>query len=242
MDDRPLSKKRKIIFCAIVAIVVCVVALVEEETMPAFSRQKLNRIVSSFAEGNIFALSTDIDEERRFLSENIFWELFDNGRSEDWYKEYRMRKVTFKSVVHNCLPFLYPPNLDEERSEARKVYLKRRGTIKCATFIRYLATECDQHAIGKEFGIRQPAVSRRIRQIVSAMIKAYHDPATCENPIIRFADETERRESMSSFLDLTNGIPYLIEIIDGTIVLNEKPPAIFFVSCTNGRYRRAARV
>ena len=82
MDDRPLSKKRKIIFCAIVAIVVCVVALVEEETMPAFSRQKLNRIVSSFAEGNIFALSTDIDEERRFLSENIFWELFDNGRSE----------------------------------------------------------------------------------------------------------------------------------------------------------------
>ena len=60
------------------------------------------------------------------------------------------------------------------------------------------------------------------------MIKAYHDPATCENPIIRFADETERRESMSSFLDLTNGIPYLIEIIDGTIVLIEKPPAIFF--------------
>jgi hypothetical protein len=37
MDDRPLSKKRKIIFCAIMAIVVCVVALVEEETMPDFS-------------------------------------------------------------------------------------------------------------------------------------------------------------------------------------------------------------
>ena len=64
---------------------------------------------------------------------------------------------------------------------------------------------------------------------MSAMIKAYHDPATCENPIFRFADETERRESMSSFLDLTNGIPYLIEIIDGTIVLIEKPPAIFFL-------------
>jgi len=54
MDDRPLSKKRKIIFCAIVAIVVCVVSLVEEEAMPDFSRQKLNRIVSSFQRGYFF--------------------------------------------------------------------------------------------------------------------------------------------------------------------------------------------
>ena len=51
-----------------------------------------------------------------------------------------------------------------------------------------------------------------------------HDVDTCVDgvPIIRFQNEEERVEAMRHYFEVTNGIPYLISAIDGTIILVEK--------------------
>jgi hypothetical protein len=124
---------------------------------------------------------------------------------------------------------------DPWMSEARRRHLLKKAKLCIATFIRYLATKSDQHAIGKEFGIRQPAVSKRIRKAVHAILSAYSNTG-CPDPKIVFPTEAERLRSSDFFFERTGGIPYLMGIIDGTIILIYKPdgenyiPAEFYNS------------
>jgi hypothetical protein len=93
-----------------------------------------------------------------------------------------------------------------------------RGTVTMATLIRFLATQVDQHALGKEFGVRQPCVSKRIRRAYKALLTAYYW-TDCPHPKIFFpTDDAQRHDASEWFFNKSSGIPFIIGAIDGTIV------------------------
>lgn len=67
-----------------------------------------------------------------------------------------------------------------------------------ATLIRYMAIQSDQHALGKEFGVRQPCISKRIERGCKAFLSAYWFDG-CPNPKISFPLEEGRRRSACFF-------------------------------------------
>ena len=116
-----------------------------------------------------------IDPSRK--SEQSFWDTY-RGRESDWYKEYRMRQSTFNKIVRDCVPFLYSRATHSLKSAK---FRYRRGKIVMATFIWYMAIQSDQHTLGKEFGVRQPCVSKRIERACKAFLSAYWFSG-CPNP------------------------------------------------------------
>ena len=108
-----------------------------------------------------------IDPTRK--SEQSFWDTY-RGRESDWYKEYRMSQSTFNDIVRDCVPFLYSrPTYSLESARFRYI----RSKVVIATLIRYLAIQSDQHTPGKEFGVRQPCVSKRLERACQALLSAY---------------------------------------------------------------------
>ena len=234
------QRKRKLIAAAIVGLAVFSLVCIQptEEELPQSPTAPMPSLQVPAGEATtvqalLLLAAMEIRNEKRFRSDCLFWELYDNADHIDWYKEYRMRKGTFNEIVDDCMPFLYDFN-NSWTTAARKKYLRRKAKLCIGTFIRYLATQSDQHAIAKEFGIRQPAVSKRIRRAVHAILSAYGNNG-CEKPKIVFPNESERLASHDFFFERTGRIPYLIEIIDGTIILLNKPvwkaksPVIFLI-------------
>ena len=84
-----------------------------------------------------------------------------------------------------------------------------------ATLIRYLAIQSDQHTLGKEFGVRQSCISKRIVRGCRALLSAYYYEG-CPDPKISFALEGGRKAACNSFYAKC-GIPFLIGSIDGSI-------------------------
>ena len=111
---------------------------------------------------------------------------------------------------------MYPNSLGHVGSKRRKLQENRTRTC-IATFIRWLATKSDQHNIGKDFGIKQPAVSRRLLRGCRAILAAYQWDG-CVDKKVCFPDEIQRRRSSDTFFRITSGIPYLVGVIDGTII------------------------
>ena len=97
-------------------------------------------------------IADDYSADPRYKSEQMFWDVY-RGDDDDWYKEYRMSKSTLNRIVSDCVPYLYSI---EARGDEFKRYRYTRAKVTMATLIRFLATQLDQHSIGKEFGVRQP--------------------------------------------------------------------------------------
>ena len=157
-------------------------------------------------------LATDmycVDSTRK--SEQPFWDTC-RGRKEDWYKEYRMSQATFIIITRDCVPFLYSRPTYSLQS-ARFRYLRSKVVT---TLIRYLAIQSDQHTLGKEFGVRQACVSKRLERGHTALLSAYWYQG-CPNPKISFPLEAGRREVARWFVAKC-GIPYLCGSIDGSII------------------------
>ena len=105
-----------------------------------------------------------VDPTRK--SEQYFWDTY-RGREDDWYEEYRMSQSNFNGIVRDCVPYLYSRPTYSLKS-ARFRYI--RGKVVMATLIRYLAIQSDQHALGKEFGVRQPCIGKRIERGCKAFL------------------------------------------------------------------------
>ena len=162
-----------------------------------------------------------IDSSRK--SEQPFWDMY-RGCNEDWYKEYRMSQATFNVIARDCVPFLYSCPTYSLKS-ARFRYLRSKVVI--ATLIRYLAVQSDQHALGKEFGVRQPCVSRRIDREYKALLSAYWYQG-CPYPKISFPLEEGRKDAARWFFNKCN-IPYLCGSIDGSIIKISAPFSVSFI-------------
>jgi DDE superfamily endonuclease len=162
-----------------------------------------------------------VDPTRR--SEQPFWDTY-RGREEDWYKEYRMSQRTFNTIVRDCVPFLYSRPTYSLKS-ARFRYL--RAKVVMATLIRYLAIQSDQHTLGKEFGVRQSCVSKRIDRGCKALLSAYWFE-NCPYPKIKFPLNEGRREAARWFFRKCN-IPYLCGSIDGSIIKIASPNCVNFI-------------
>ena len=120
----------------------------------------------------LWARSIAIDEfpvDPTRKSEQPFWDTY-RGREDDWYKEYHMSQSTFNGIIRDCVPYLYSRPTYSLKS-ARFRYT--RGKVVIATLIRYLAVQSDQHALGKEFGVYQPCISKRIERGCKALLSAY---------------------------------------------------------------------
>ena len=162
-----------------------------------------------------------IDSSRK--SEQPFWDMY-RGCREDWYKEYRMSQVAFNVIARDCVPFLYSRPTYSLKS-ARFRYL--RSKVVMATLIRYLAIQSDQHTLGKEFGVRQPCVSRRIDRGYKAILSAYWYQG-CPYPKISFPLEEGRKEAAQWFFSNCN-IPYLCGSIDGSIIKISAPFSVSYI-------------
>jgi hypothetical protein len=90
-----------------------------------------------------------------------------------------------------------------------------------------MAIQSDQHALGKEFGVRQPCISKRIERGCRAFLSAYWFEG-CPNPKITFPLEEGRRRAALSFFNKCS-IPYLIGSIDGSIIKIAAPYATNFI-------------
>lgn len=161
-----------------------------------------------------------VDPTRR--SEQPFWDTY-RGREEDWYKEYRMSQRTFNTIVRDCVPFFYSRPTYSLKS-ARFRYL--RAKVVMATLIRYLAIQSDQHTLGKEFGVRQPCVSKRIDRGCKALLSAYWFEK-CPYPKITFPLHEGRIEAARWFYRKCN-IPYLCGSIDGSKIKIASPHCVNF--------------
>ena len=169
-------------------------------------------------------LATDmycVDSTRK--SEQPFWDTY-RGCEEDWYKEYRMSQATFNIIARDCVPFLYSRPTYSLHS-ARFRYL--RSKVVMATLIRYLAIQSDQHTLGKEFGVRQPCISKRLDRGYTALLSAYWYQG-CPNPKISFPLEAGRREAARWFFAKC-GIPYLCGSIDGSIIKISAPYCVSYI-------------
>ena len=156
-------------------------------------------------------------------SEQVFWDMY-NGSEELWYKEYRMSRETFNGIVRDSVPYLYSRPTFSLKS-ARYRYL--RVKVVMGTLIRYLAIQSDQHALGKEFGVRQPCISKRVDRGCKALLSAYYYEG-CSDAKIAFPLEEGRRTSAAWFYDKCN-IPYLFGSIDGSIIKIASPHAVNFI-------------
>lgn len=219
MADSPATKRRKLAVNCLLAIGSSVIlgffsssivlpAPVREqsssEDMIRLEAQRRSEIVS-------LVMADSYAAEPRYKSEQIFWDVYD-GDCEDFYKEFRMKKTTFDSIVADCVPFLYDTPAENEVS-AR--YREVRGKVCMAVLIRYLATQMSQHDLGKQFGVRQPCISKRIRRAYKALLTAYYW-TDCPKPQIFFpTDQAQRDEASEWFFHKSSGIPYILGAIDG---------------------------
>lgn len=162
-----------------------------------------------------------IDPTRK--SEQSFWDTY-RGRESDWYKEYRMSQSTFNDIVRDCVPFLYSRPTYSLKS-ARFRYIRSKVVI--ATLIRYLAIQSDQHTLGKEFGVRQPCISKRLERGCQALLSAYWFQG-CPNPKIAFPLEEGRKASARWFFTKCQ-IPFLCGSIDGSIIKISAPHSDAFI-------------
>ena len=162
-----------------------------------------------------------VDSTRK--SEQPFWDMY-RGCEGDWYKEYRMSQATFNVIARDCVPFLYSRPTYSLKS-ARFRFL--RSKVVMATLIRYLAIQSDQHTLGKEFGVRQPCVSRRIDRGYKALLSAYWYQG-CPYPKISFPLEEGRKEAAQWFFSKCN-IPYLCGSIDGSIIKISAPFSVSYI-------------
>lgn len=162
-----------------------------------------------------------IDPTRK--SEQGFWETY-RGREEDWYKEYRMSTTTFNKIAHDCVPFLYSRPTYSLKS-ARFRYL--RSKVVMATLIRYMAIQSDQHTLGKEFGVRQSCISKRIDRACRALLSTYWYDG-CPKPKISFPLEEGRKEAARWFYNKCS-IPYLCGSIDGSIIKIASPHCVNYI-------------
>lgn len=158
-----------------------------------------------------------------YKSEQPFWDTY-RGCEADWYKEYRMSQSTFNIIARDCVPFLYTRPTYSLKS-ARFRYM--RSKVIMATLIRYLAIQSDQHTLGKEFGVRQPCVSRRIDRAYKALLSAYWYEG-CPDPKISFPLEEGRKEAARWFFNKCN-IPYLCGSIDGSIIKISAPSCVSYI-------------
>ena len=156
-------------------------------------------------------------------SEQPFWDVY-RGCDETWYKEYRMSKETFNGIVRDSVPFLYSRPTYSLKS-ARFRFL--RAKVVMATLIRYLAIQSDQHTLGKDFGVRQPCISKRIDRGCRALLSAYYYSG-CPDPKIVFPLEAGRRAAAATFYAKCR-IPYLFGSIDGSIIKISSPFAVNFI-------------
>jgi predicted XRE-type DNA-binding protein len=106
------------------------------------------------------AIAENYAADLSFKSEQNFWDVY-NGDDDDFYKEYRMKKPTSDKIVADCVPFLYDTPSTSEESICHRLI---RSKVVMAVLIRFLATQLDQHSLGKEFGVRQSTISKRIRK------------------------------------------------------------------------------
>ena len=156
-------------------------------------------------------------------SEQPFWDVY-NGPDEFWYKEYRMSRETFNGIVRDSVPFLYTRPTYSLKS-ARYRYM--RAKVVMATLIRYLAIQSDQHTLGKEFGVRQPCVSKRIDRGCRALLSAYYYEG-CPDSKVHFPLEAARRSAAAWFYSKCS-VPYLFGSIDGSIIKIKSPFAVNFI-------------
>jgi predicted XRE-type DNA-binding protein len=106
------------------------------------------------------AVAENHTADPRYNIEQIFWDGY-NGDDDDFYKEYQIKKPTFDKIAADCVPFLYAtPSTSEELIRHRLI----RSNVVRAVLIRFLATQLDQHSLGKKFEVKQSTISRRIRK------------------------------------------------------------------------------
>lgn len=123
MADSPATKRRKLALNCLLAIGSSVIlgffsssivlpAPVREqsssEDMILFEAQRRSEIMS-------LVMADSYAAELRYKSEQIFWDVYD-GDDGDFYKEFRMKKTTFNSIVADCVPFLYDALAENEVS------------------------------------------------------------------------------------------------------------------------------
>jgi hypothetical protein len=176
-DLSPAAKRRKTMIGAIVSLsafmmIACcpIVNVLPTNPIPSVSFEDLVRLddLNRSQVIQIFELQ-NYSADPRYKSELIFWEIY-TGDNDFFRKEYRMSKVTFDSIVTDCLPFLYTkPAKSAESIRWRAI----RAKVTIAVLIRYLATQQDQYSLGKEFGVQQSCISKRIRRGYKALLSAY---------------------------------------------------------------------
>ena len=187
--------------------------------------EEIEGAVKTFEESlwaRIIALDQYSSDATR-ISEQPFWDVY-NGPEEFCYKEYRMSRETFNGIVRDSVPFLYSRPTYSLKS-ARYRYV--RAKVVMATLLRYLAIQSDQHTLGKEFGIRQPCVSKRIDRGCRALLSAYYFEG-CPDPKFFFPLETGRRSAAAWFYSKCS-VPYLFGSIDGSIIKIKSPFAVNFI-------------
>jgi hypothetical protein len=169
MADGPATKRRKLIVM-VAAIGVATIMMKDFQYAPTLpptitsSSSTIDDLFRNEGEGrrNVGAilLTDNHAGDPRYKSDAIFWDVY-NGDDIWFYKEYRMSKTTFNMVVADCIPFLWEePSTNEETVKSREV----RAKVTMAELIRYLATQQDQNSLGKEFGVLQPCISKRIQK------------------------------------------------------------------------------
>jgi hypothetical protein len=222
MADSPATKRRKLAVNCILAIGSSVILgfFSSSIVLPAPIREQsssedmIRHEAQRRSEFMSLVMADSYAAEPRYKCEQIFWDIYD-GDDDDFYKEYRMKKSTFDTIVEDCIPFLYDTiAVNEEAIRARAV----RSKVTIAVLIRYLASQMSQHDLGKQFGVRQPCISKRIRRGYKALLSAYYW-TDCPKPKISFpTNQAERDEVSTWFFNRSSGIPYILGAIDGAII------------------------
>lgn len=248
MDDLgagEAARKRKRLLSLLSSVIAVFIVLIDSRQknpgVPVFQRAISPQVRDIFSTSNDieeFAAAVQVFQESLWAriialdqystdatrkSEQPFWDVY-NGSEEFWYKEYRMSRETFNGIVRDSVPFLYTRPTYSLKS-ARYRYM--RAKIVVATLIRYLAIQSDQHTLGKEFGVRQPCVSKRIDRGCRALLSAYYYEG-CPEPKIVFPLEAGRRSSAAWFYSKCS-VPYLFGSIDGSIIKIKSPFAVNFI-------------
>lgn len=140
-DLSPAAKRRKNIIGAIVSLSVFMMLaccpidnVLPTPSIPSVSFKERVRLDDLDRSQVIQLLELQsYSADPRYKSELIYWEIY-TGDEDIFRKEYRMSKVTFDSIVIDCLPFLYSkPAKSSESARWRAI----RAKVTMAILIRF---------------------------------------------------------------------------------------------------------
>ena len=182
------ARKRKRLLSLLSSAIVVFIILIDSRQrnpgVPLFQRAISPQVRDSFStsndveefaaavqtfQGSLWARIIALDQystDATRKSEQPFWDVY-NGPEEVWYKEYRMSRETFNGIVRDSVPFLYTRPTYSLKSAN---YRYMRAKVVMATLIRYLAIQSNQYTLGKEFGVREPCVSKRLDRGCRALL------------------------------------------------------------------------